>query len=941
MLSVGASVKIHSLKKSIQHNGVRAQITSPYDASTGRWGVKIAGRDLALKSANLTLARDQESTGTVPIVPKEISADQMMVGKIVHELAAAGDWQTLADMEGEALQTALSIKDAWPREAAFIYDKLGISFEKLGQVSKAIELLQNVLAIHDDLGDQVGRANACTNLGLCHSDLGHHLKAIKLFHQAMAIYELMHNRAGQAIVCQGLGNCYTSLGQISKAIEVVEHGLLIDTELGKTANMGKSYTMLGNCHYLVSQYSKAIEQYERVLLIKEAMNDHAGKAKICSNLANCYDALGQPARAIQLYEQALSLFQELADRLGQAGVLTSLGSCHDALGEVKRAMTLYEKALVIYEELGSREGKARCWTNLGICHYTLGLYDTSIQLHEWSIALFKELDDRTSLGASYNNLGTTLIEQGSTTAAVRALTRGLAVLQSVEHDVGSQDDRRVSVFEEQQKTYKHLQGVLLEQLHLPCLALGVSAQAKARALTHRLGADSDRDTAAKERDTAARDHTANRPYEDLCESWWQEVQQMARAEGCATRIIEFSFLFNDKLAVWVLSSNGELLYSTIVPSKVEGLDETNNLTILQILGEVRTSMKVRGRDAMVNHDTMVHSPADSAGKDAVSLSTEHSAAMSSLSRGRNCRVCQYKVCQCAQIEADAEAELAREKVLLQQLYAALIAPIEMFLEDNVELLIVPHRELFEVPWAALIDANGRYLIERHVIRVTPSLRVARQAADSLVKCDEHLGHVVVVGNPLPIRAPFRSLPYAAQEAKTVQELLEIAKIEVLQKHVYLPDSNLKATKACVIESLRGAKWAHLACHADIDSDSLVFAIPSGANGQSTESPDLSMHEVQGNEQGEGVRLCHGATVVLSACNTAKGAIKAEGVVGLSRSFLLANASATVVSLWFVSLFLYFKTYMRTSIFIHSLFQHWHQRSLPLAEYQELTSGVLG
>jgi hypothetical protein len=60
-----------------------------------------------------------------------------------------------------------------------------------------------------------------------------------------------------------------------------------------------------------------------------------------------------------------------------------------------------------------------------------------------------------------------------------------------------------------------------------------------------------------------------------------------------------------------------------------------------------------------------------------------------------------------------------------------------------------------------------------------------------------------------------------------------------------------------------------------------------------------MNEVQGSEQEKGVKMAPGATVVLSACNTGRGEIKAEGVVGLARGFLLANASAAVVSLWSV------------------------------------------
>ena len=105
------------------------------------------------------------------------------------------------------------------------------------------------------------------------------------------------------------------------------------------------------------------------------------------------------------------------------------------------------------------------------------------------------------------------------------------------------------------------------------------------------------------------------------------------------------------------------------------------------------------------------------------------------------------------------------------------------------LLILPHKQLSEVPWAALIDADGRYLIERHVIRVAPSLRVARQAADSLLAQaggdGSARGHVVLVGNPLPTR--FAALPYAEEETLKVEDILNKANVEVQQQHFFRSD----------------------------------------------------------------------------------------------------------------------------------------------------------
>jgi hypothetical protein len=52
--------------------------------------------------------------------------------------------------------------------------------------------------------------------------------------------------------------------------------------------------------------------------------------------------------------------------------------------------------------------------------------------------------------------------------------QGLASFQRVERDVGAHDDRRVSLFEQQQRTYRVLQGVLLG-IDQPGWALDVAA----------------------------------------------------------------------------------------------------------------------------------------------------------------------------------------------------------------------------------------------------------------------------------------------------------------------------------------------------------------------------------------------------------------------------------------------------------------------------------
>ena len=271
----------------------------------------------------------------------------------------------------------------------------------------------------------------------------------------------------------------------------------------------------------------------------------------------------------------------------------------------------------------------------------------------------------------------------------------------------------------------------------------------------------------------------------------------------------------------------------------------------------------------------------------------------------------------------------------------------------MEVLIVPHRELSEVPWAALFDSQaGQHLIERHVLRVAPSLRVVREAAGTgrhdqtpgTHASEERPARSLVVGNQLPNRLGARGeLPDAETEAGLVVGLLTSVGVEV--------DALMRgaADKAAVLDKIQGAAWAHFACHGDLDTHSLVLAMSASGDPMSeplaacpqdhamqsltsssswmcdvckkdmTENPrlrcdecdydvcaacvrrqrakraDLSMKEVQ-----ERVRMGPGSTAVLGACNTGRGEIRAEGVIGLVRAFLFACVAAIVVSLWSVS-----------------------------------------
>jgi CHAT domain-containing protein len=229
---------------------------------------------------------------------------------------------------------------------------------------------------------------------------------------------------------------------------------------------------------------------------------------------------------------------------------------------------------------------------------------------------------------------------------------------------------------------------------------------------------------------------------------------------------------------------------------------------------------------------------------------------------------------------------------LKQLHQVLIQPIADLLptDPQVPVIFVPQGPLFLVPFAALQDSNGKYLIEQHTILTAPAIQVLDLTRQQRQKVPQTATRTaLVVGNPtmpsLPASPgtpaqPLPSLPGAEQEAKAIAALLQTQAV-----------TGNQATKAKVLPRLAQVQVAHLATHGLLDDfaglgvpGAIALAPTRSDNGLLTSSEILQLH-------------LQADLVVLSACDTGRGRITGDGVIGLSRSLISAGTPSVIVSLW--------------------------------------------
>ena len=214
---------------------------------------------------------------------------------------------------------------------------------------------------------------------------------------------------------------------------------------------------------------------------------------------------------------------------------------------------------------------------------------------------------------------------------------------------------------------------------------------------------------------------------------------------------------------------------------------------------------------------------------------------------------------------------------LKTLYDLIIAPFSHLIKRSEELTIVPNGSLFLIPFAALVDHHSKFMSEKLRIRLAPSLSCLRL----LTECPEgyhSTSGALLVGDPwvesVSVKGclPFRKLPGAEEEVKMIGQLLNTE-----------PLTEKNAKKEEVLSRLNSVSLVHIAAHGRTETGEIILS-PNFVHAKRPKEKDFLL--TMGDVLNAPLRA---KLVVLSCCNSGRGKIKVEGVVGMARAFLGAGA----------------------------------------------------
>ncbi|MEN3335420.1 MAG: hypothetical protein V7641_4785 [Blastocatellia bacterium] len=206
---------------------------------------------------------------------------------------------------------------------------------------------------------------------------------------------------------------------------------------------------------------------------------------------------------------------------------------------------------------------------------------------------------------------------------------------------------------------------------------------------------------------------------------------------------------------------------------------------------------------------------------------------------------------------------------LTALYEALFAPLEAAVH-HARLIIIPHAALHYVPFHALCDKRGYYLIDRFEMSYAPSAAVLKLCRARQLHAQA--SDLVAVGVAEP------GTPAIEDEVAALGAIFPDA--------VTLMGS--QATRDNLLRRAPGARFLHLASHGYFRRDNPMFSFLKLADSR---LDFYSLLDLRLNAE----------MVTLSACHTGINRVfPGDELHGLVRGFLSAGTPALLVSLWAVN-----------------------------------------
>ncbi len=279
--------------------------------------------------------------------------------------------------------------------------------------SQRIEWLTSQLQAARYLNDRKMEGYALGNIGIVYENLDDMHKAIEVYEQRLRIAHEIDDPAGERFALAGLGRARFSLSELGcipkacesvqssgdAAIKILTERLIEARKAGNQREESQALVHLGDAHLLSSgEGLKAIELYAQALAVSHDCGDKQIERRALVGLGLAHEEMGDLRKALEYQAQSLLIRPVPNDQLLEGRMLGKLGLMLVELGCAAKAIEACEHALAATRAIGDQRGECYALFHSALANYSLENRPEAIICAEAALPIAEAIEDPAAAG---------------------------------------------------------------------------------------------------------------------------------------------------------------------------------------------------------------------------------------------------------------------------------------------------------------------------------------------------------------------------------------------------------------------------------------------------------------------------------------------------------------------------------------------------------------
>ena len=388
-----------------------------------------------------------------------------LLSSIADEAAKISLYEEASEYLQKALKKAKEEKFSY--EEASIKSNLGVCYQNLGDINKALKYCEEAKKISKQIGDIEGVASSLGNIGVIYKIKGDLDKALNYHEESQKISKQIDNLEGIANSLNNIGNIYQIKGNLDKALNYYEESQKIFKQIGNIEGVASSLGNIGVIYEIKGDLNKALNYHEEAKKTFNQIGNLQGISSSLGNIGVIYETKGDLDKALNYYEESQKISKQIGNLEGIASSLNNIGNIYETKGDLDKALNYYEKSQKIYKQIGNLQ-------NIGNIYQIKGDLDKALNHYEEAQKIFKQIGNLQGVANSLGNMGSIYQIKGDLDKALKfyeeaqKINKQIGNLQGVANSLNNIGNiyrakdilnKALNYYEESQKIYKKV-GVL-------------------------------------------------------------------------------------------------------------------------------------------------------------------------------------------------------------------------------------------------------------------------------------------------------------------------------------------------------------------------------------------------------------------------------------------------------------------------------------------------